>query len=146
MIPEHVQKILNTPRGQFVTIITKRKGNLRVAYQKNIVEKLSTFQVQIGVDYASKVDHTPGPLPWGEWVQFPYLIQHNEKLYIRCTKFRGAKVIAQWYLNGKPVEKEEIAHMLLASENRERTGPDENVVFTICVNDIVNPNNKEMET
>jgi hypothetical protein len=66
-------------------------------------------------------------LPWGQWEVYPYQIGHKGKEYSRVY-FKRCKVI--YLLNGKRVQKREVAHMLKASK------PNKGETFTVTSENI----------
>ncbi len=131
---------LLTRKGQIVTITSRRDCKLRKGVTVRI-EKLSTFQAQVGVDYDKKsaviakretgeLPESNGGLPWGEWEIFPYVIRHNGKRYFRFYTVKSSmQRTAEFFMDGKPVEKETIREFCLASEFREQDGD----CFTFCM-------------
>jgi len=63
-------------------------------------------------------------LPWGQWMEYPYLIEHKGNVYLRL--YFGTSVLnfpkTTFFRNGLEVAKGEIAPLLLASELAEKDG------------------------
>jgi hypothetical protein len=83
------------------------------------------MSIRAGIDYdnlkAVKEKREDGTLPevnqglpWGQWVSFPYLIEHKGSHYIRL--YPSGHVETSYFLNGQPVEIEQIKEFVLASE------------------------------
>ena len=121
-------------KGQIVTLTACRACKTRKDAGNVLVTKRSVFQAQVGVDYNAKASvqekresgelpAEPQPLPWGEWENFPYVIQHKGKRYFRFYTVRNSFVPSvQYYLDGYPVDVEKVRPLLLASEFAERIG------------------------
>lgn len=129
---------LLTKKGYFASIRIVRPGKLRASFKTEKVEKVLVGIVRCGLDYSAQarveklrsqgdLPSEPHPLPWGQWLKFPYVIENKGKLYIRIypifSKQGKIKIRSFWFLNGKRVEKEEIAHMLLSSEFNDDVPP-----------------------
>lgn len=138
---DHLTKLLNR-KGQIATIKTKRAMRMRKGHDP--VFKESEFQCRIGVNYDNigevKEKRASGELPfentglpWGTWLHFPYVIEHKEQYYIRCTavdnNFYRAPIYTQ---NGVVISEEEAKIACLKSE----FGSD-GIVFNIKVDNII---------
>ena len=140
---EHLKTILSR-KGQLVTVKTQRPMKVRKGQEP--VVKHSEFQCRVGVNYdniaAVKEKRAEGQLPaenqglpWGEWVEFPYVIHHKGEYYVRCTVVRNNfRKAPTFTVHGVEITKEEAQVMCLASEFREG---DDNDVFNIKVSSIV---------
>jgi hypothetical protein len=135
--------VLMGRKGQIVTLVTERP--LKVRKNQEQITKRSTFQCRVGVVYdniqAVKDKRADGTLPaenaglpWGEWVEFPYVIAHKGEYYLRCTMLRNAHRVAPTYTRGGvEITREEAQIAALASEFREG---DDNDVFNVKVSSI----------
>lgn len=130
-------------KGQIVTIETERKMKTRKG-QPEII-KHSEFQCRAGVNYdniqavkdgradGSKPAENAG-LPWGEWVAFPYIIEHKGEFYFRCTTVNnGFRCSPRYTIGGVEITKEEAEARCVASEFRDG---DASEVFNIRVSSI----------
>lgn len=125
-------------------IISTRKGaNLRAIFGKdmktrkgveNKVEKITSIVVRGGIDYDNQAVVKEGRgdgtlpqenagLPWGDWVEFPYHIQHKGTDYVRFYSASGLafEPKVEYYLDGIQVDKATIQPLCLASEFPNRT-------------------------
>ena len=107
------------------------------------VEKLSRFVGHTGIDYALAVNREIAseangalptfeakPLPWGEWVmredgtRSKKLITHKGEFYVAMTSTRKIrakrKVKVQFYADGMPVDKADVAAWLPAPSTSNR--------------------------
>lgn len=136
-----VQGFLDTlmsRKGQIVTLVTTRA--MKVRKGQDPIKKTSEFQCRVGVNYdnikAVQEKRAEGQLPaenaglpWGEWVDFPYVIAHKGEYYVRCTILRNAFRKAPTFTrNDVEITKDEAQVACLASEFREG---DDNDVFNV---------------
>jgi hypothetical protein len=143
---KHVITLLSR-KGQIATIHSKRTMKVRKKFEElGIIEKESTFQVRVGVNYdniqvvkdkrqTGELPEENAGLPWGTWAEFPYVIEHKNEYYVRCTLLRNNFVPTTLYWrNGMQITAEEAQEACLASEFKEdRT----NDVFNIKVASIL---------
>lgn len=142
--PQMYLKLLMSRKGQIVTLVTER--NMKVRKNQQPIRKLSEFQCRVGVNYdnikAVKEKRETGELPeknaglpWGEWVEFPYVISHKGELYIRCTAIKNDFVREPVYTqNGDTITKLQAQAQCLASEFSERS---DNEVFNIKLSSLL---------
>lgn len=141
--------ILNTPKGQFLSVIIKRKLKLRAGIIDNLAEKETILNVRAGVEYDNinvvkeKRDEGILPeinqgLPWGVWEKYPFTIKHNKQRYVRLSLNPAAKIESSFFLNNKKVEKEIIAPFVLKSEIESKENSVEVITVKedniVCVN------------
>jgi hypothetical protein len=135
-----VLQLLNKKRGTVATLTTLRA--MKVRKDKPAVQKLSTFQCRVGVEYDNiqavkdkradgRLPAVNGGLPWGEWYDYPHIIEHKGEYYYRCTRVRNSFIPQVTYLQeGQTITKAQAEADCLASEFR---GDTDNEVFTIKV-------------
>ena len=81
-----ILQLLNKKRGTIATLTTLRA--MKVRKDKEPIQKLSTFQARVGVEYdniqAVKDKRASGELPaenaglpWGQWYDYPHIIEHK---------------------------------------------------------------------
>jgi len=143
VLQQHLTQLMSL-RGQIATVKTQRRMKTRKE-QPEII-KHSEFQCLVGVDYETlqsvidgRADGTKPAtnqgLPWGEWVAFPYVIEHKGEFYFRCTRAdTGFYVTPRYTIGGVDITREEAQAKCLASEFRDG---DESEVFNIRVSSIV---------
>lgn len=119
-----LQKILSV-KGQNICLTINRPLGLK---KKAIAEghsgtKHSVTKVRLGIAYDAMKDvkdkredgtlpSEPQPLPWGKWLAYPFIIQHdNGELYLSCKKPSDPNFIpkTEFVLDGKVVSKSELA-------------------------------------
>lgn len=97
------------------------------------IEKMVSAVVRAGINYDKQAvvqekretGELPAEnqgLPWGKWFVFPYVIEHKSEFYLRFYPFPGGKITRQFFMDGKPVEFQDVEAVLLASEKTESTG------------------------
>jgi len=130
---QDVLAYLLTRKGQIVTVHARREMKTRKAVVST-VEKESVFQAQVGVDYDNKarviekresgeLPTENAGLPWGQWVQFPYVIEHKGNFYFRFSVVRNNFIPSvKYFIDGVETTKEQITPLCLASEFAEKTG------------------------
>jgi len=107
-------------KGQFVSVSWKSNPKPKAAFKNLVLEKRSKAVVRAGIDYAhlaENKDKEVQPLPWGKWKQFPYVIEHNGKDYIRL--YPNNKPETNYFINGAEVNKEEFFEKLPDSEKNK---------------------------
>jgi hypothetical protein len=135
-----ILQLLNKRRGTIATLTTLRA--MKVRKDKEPIEKLSTFQARVGVEYdnikavqdkraSGELPQENQGLPWGQWYDYPHIIEHKGEYYYRCTRVRNNFQSQVTYLrNGQEISRQEAEQDCLASEFR---GDTDNEVFTIKV-------------
>ncbi len=135
-----ILQLLNKRRGTIATLTTLRA--MKVRKDKEPIEKLSTFQARVGVEYdnikavqdkraSGELPQENQGLPWGQWYDYPHIIEHKGEYYYRCTRVRNNFQSQVTYLrNGQEISRQEAEQDCLASEFRGDTA---NAVFTIKV-------------
>ena len=131
-------------KGQIATITTTRA--LKVRKNETAINKTSTFQCRVGVDYDNikvvqekrengEIPTENAGLPWGQWEIFPYVIEHKGERYFRCTTIRNNFIPKTTYIrDGVEISVEEAQRAALASEFRAGDSSD---VFNIKISSIV---------
>lgn len=138
-----VNKIVKTKgKGQFANMTWNKE--LKVKKGINVkVEKISSAMVRFGVEYenigAVKEKHggefTAQPLKWGKWSDYPYFIEHNGNMYLRCATVANTKIKTQYFADGVEITKAEAEQMCLKSEFGKSGS--ELAVFTIKTENIL---------
>jgi len=151
-LPARVQALCAL-HGQFASLRIVRE--LKVRKGKEAIIKDSNLICRIGVDYDNitqvqvKRDNNLLPkenagLPWGQWLIFPYVIEHKGQYYVRCTQNNGNKCSipkTTYRQNGVEITKEEAKADALASEFADRSDRD---VFNVTVGNILEVNGKPL--
>ena len=81
-------------------------------------------------------------LPWGQWSEYPWLIEHKGKFYLRL--YNGTSSLttpkSTFFMDGIEAEKAEVAPFLLASELAEKDGD----CFTCSIENLTRVNHEEL--
>ena len=138
--------VTGSKKGAFRSIVWEREMKVKKAFAGNIIVKRSAGVVRFGVEYdnmkavqakreSGELSSQNAGLMWGEWMMYPYFIQHKGNVYLRCAKSPKNKVQSEYFLNGRKVDKSVIENMCLASEFKNNTS--ELDVFTINTENII---------
>lgn len=144
-----ILKTLLENKDQPVHIKTSKEMKVRKGQEP--ITKISEYTALVGGDYeklqstierrqlneAAGVEPTEnsGKLPWGEWVDFPYIISHKDETYIRLTKLPESTGKSTYFRNGIEITKDEAIEACLASEFPKT--PSETEIFNIKVKSIL---------
>jgi hypothetical protein len=147
MSNEHADSFLNllmSRKGQIVTLVTERP--MKVRKNQLPITKRSEFQCRVGVNYdnikavqekreTGELPAENAGLPWGEWVEFPYVISHKGELYLRCTVLNNDFYREPVYTQqGDVISRETAQEQCLASEFSARG---DNEVFTVKLSSVL---------
>lgn len=118
-------------------IATGGVGTARVAWQTEVkpaaahkgthLSKVTRAMVMTGVNYADlavNANTSTGPLPWGEWAQFPHIITHKGTDYARLYVIDGT-VETIYMVDGSLVDRDTFNQYLTpsaAKSNRPKGG------------------------
>jgi hypothetical protein len=78
-------------------------------------------------------------LPWGEWVNFPYQIDHKDKSYFRFYLPTGGAIQrpkVEYFVDDKAVAKDEFASYLTNSERDKMYSEDRDPCFVVNADNI----------
>ena len=144
--------------ANIVSIISSHKGsNLRATWEKPLktrkgieskITKRTKMVIRGGIDYDNigvvqekrengELPSENAGLPWGQWANFPYHIEHKGTDYARFYPASGIKFVpeVQYFLDGIETDKATIQPMCLASEFPNRD--EEPLCFTIKADNVV---------
>ena len=136
-----INKILSS-KGQFVKAVWKSNPTPAAAHKKAgiVLEKKTSAVCRAGINFANLSSVKLGieneergevqELPWGEWLQFPYVIEHKESLYLRLYP-SDTKSNTIYYVNGEVVEKDTFASYLTPSESAKLYSGEKPECFTV---------------
>ncbi len=148
-VPELVANLLQL-KGQFVRFGCVRDLKLKVGAVP--VQKASLFTCRVGVDYdnirdviakreSGELPAENAGLPWGRWHTFPYVIEHNDKWYFRCTSVKSSMPETAFRRAGVIITKEEAMEFARSEEKREDR---DNDVFNVTIDNIVTLNGERV--
>jgi len=123
--------IVSAPKGANIILEWVRPAKVKKACVDNI-EKHVRMVGRMGIEYdnmkSTQEKRESGDAPkenaglqWGEWLEYPYLIQHKGKVYLRLYTGTSKKTPpkVEWLCNGETVQRETLDSVLLASEKQE---------------------------
>lgn len=123
-----------TPKGCNIVCEWKRACKTRKGVS-SIVTKHVRMVGRMGIEYDNINDvqekreegtlpAVNAGLPWGQWSEYPWLIEHKGKYYLRLYKGTSATTTPEvtFFLEGLEVPKSSVAPLLLASELAEHDG------------------------
>lgn len=150
-----MDKILSA-KGNFVKAKWKSNPKPAAQFKTVLLEKVTESVVRAGINFSNlssvKDAIAAGergevqPLPFGEWLKFPYIIKHTPKgsadevLYVRLYPSDGINHYPKsvFYADGKEVTKEEFAQYLTPSAAKELLNPESRPeCFTIKADNIL---------
>ncbi len=139
---QEIKSILGNRKGQNVKAIWGKTMKTRKGIT-HIVEKLTSLVVRAGIDYdnmglvqekreAGELPAENAGLPWGQWAEFPFHIEHKGTDYARFYPASGLEFTpkVEYYLDGLQVEKSAIVEFCLASEF-PKAGEEKPLCFTV---------------
>lgn len=137
--------VTSATKGSFHSMLWERPMKTKKMYSNHVIIKRSYGVVRFGVEYdnmkAVQAKRESGELPavnqglrWGTWALYPYFVQHNEKMYLRCATSQHNRIQSEYFLDGVKVDKSVVEKMCLASEFHQTDALD---VFTVNVENIL---------
>ena len=148
---EIVSKALSK-KGNFSSYTTLKTCKTLKSFEGKIEKLTRAKNIMIGAAYDNRQAvieaRANGELPsenqglnGREWVQYPILLRSlvNGKELIRVNVLNNSKFESQYFLNGQPIEYEQIEQYLQSSE-RKRPSDKPLTVFDITVDNIIELN------
>jgi hypothetical protein len=145
MFSQNVNYLL-AKKGQIVSFHTVR--DMKVRKGQDPIQKESWFLARVGVAYDNiqnvkdkredgRLPEENAGLPWGQWLEFPYVIGHKGEEYVRCSTLKNSKVKGRvvYTRHGVEISRDEAVRACLASEFKERN--DDSDVFNIKASSIL---------
>lgn len=130
-------EMMNDKKGQYAQA-TWSSVVKTPAKSSDVVIKTTTATVRTGIAYSNltqNADKETGPLPWGEWLVFPFVVTHNGNDYARLYLAESFQVTQTFTLNGVPCTKEEAQAVTLPSAwNKKSDGP--TLTFTVKMENV----------
>jgi len=113
-----IEHILNC-KGQYISLTIKSEPKPSAAHRNKRLEKFTSSKFRAGISFQnlksvkdaieSKERGEVQPLPWGKWKQYPYIVEHKDKEYIRLypaiNSDTGMEVV--YKVDGKEVSRSE---------------------------------------
>jgi len=144
---EIIQQI-ESRRGQHVLVTWQRVAKTLKGASSLLIVKRTSAWVRSGINYANLgevkegiADGTRGevqPLPWGEWIQFPFIIGHKGMEYVRLypATFDNLVPSVEWSINGRPATYEAVEPYVQSSEKR-KSEDDKPLCFTVKAESVI---------
>jgi len=143
---EILAKILDC-KGQYVSLITKSEVKPAASYRNVRLEKVITNKYRAGIEFrnlkAVKDAIESGergeiqPLRWGKWKQYPYIIEHKGKEYVRLYPATNSDsgISVTYKVDGKEVSRGEFnAYLVPSAVEKQGETPE---CFYIAVDNIL---------
>ena len=114
-------------KGQFVTARWQSVVGTAAGFKHLNITKITSAVVRSGIDFANLTSVKVGiengereevkSLPWGKWLNFPYIIGHKNKEYVRLYPSLSANHIPKvsYFVDGIETPKAEILQYLTGS-------------------------------
>ena len=155
MLFEKVKKIVkNLKRGNYVMEYETPLKTLKSAPNGLVIMKQVRKVVRFGIEYKNTKYHktrvlnglkSDGSLPWGEWEEYKYFINHKEEKYLRYYNSSfNHKTKIKYVLNGKELTSEELQELVdlkYISSNELQPKKNESGCYSINVKNIKSINN-----
>lgn len=138
----------NTPKGAFKSMVWERQLKTKKQYADSIITKRTTgTALRFGCSYSNlkavkegRANGTkpsePQPLIGRHWI-LPNLISQSDrtgKTLLRVSLANNSKMETEYFLNGRKVNKEDIAPMCYASETKAHEHTE---VFDVSTDSII---------
>ena len=96
------------------------------AFEGTDLRKVAVATVRTGIEYANlgvNEGRETGALPWGEWLEYPYIVVHKGQYYARLYVLEDSVKVTH-YVNGQETDRETFGGYLTRSarESRRPTG------------------------
>ena len=131
-------------KGGFVKVMWKSQPKPAAKFKGKNLEKITDAVCRAGIDFANLSPVKEGiesgergeveSLPWGEWKQFPYIIEHKGAEYVRLYPSTNPdqRAKSNFFVDGVKVDKETFASYLTPSAAKKLLEPeDAPLCFTI---------------
>lgn len=143
---QNIMSVLGGVSGNHVSVSFKTEPTPAAAFKNLALKKITTGAFRAGIDYANLSVVKEGiengergeveSLPWGEWVEFPYHINHKGKDYVRLYPPVGGYIQipkVQYFINEQEVDKETFNSMLTPSAAKAKNKN----CFTVAADNIL---------
>lgn len=117
-----LERIKRHPGAFLRVVVASPVPTLKSVDGVNVIKR-STLYVTAGTEFANRKDVREaieagergevGPLPWGEWDQYPYSLTHKGQTYVRLYPPTAAQLASfnlaprvEWFANGEPISRD----------------------------------------
>ena len=151
-----------TIKGQFVSVSWISTKKPAAAHKDKKLTKKSKGVFRAGINFSKLGAVIDGirdgergevqKLPWGQWKQFPYVIEHKDSQYVRLyppaktitmedgtpkrvSDWSAARMVVEYFVDDQPTTKQEFLKFLTPSEaNSDGDLPD---CFTVKADNLI---------
>jgi hypothetical protein len=125
------QRVAKSFKGCSLLIVKRTSAWVRSGIEYG---NLGVVKEAIALDLRGPVE----PLPWGEWVKYPFIIGHKGMEYVRLYSASFDNLVPQveWSINGRPSTYESVEQYLLSSERRKGED-DKPLCFTVKAESVI---------
>ena len=148
---EEIKSVIKSHKGQNLSVIlgkqlkTRKRildsamigdNEITITGEAPVVEKVTSIVIRGGVEYDNQkvvmegrddgtLPEENAGLPWGQWVEYPFHIEHKGSDYARFYAASGLSFEpkVEYYLNGELTTKAIVEPLCLASEFRKSDDP-----------------------
>ena len=136
---------LLSKKGQFVNVVYEKPiKQLKTSPYAKVTKEVSLVG-RAGVTYdniqkvkdkreSGELPEENQGLPYGFWINYPYILEHKGKQYARLSLVQNNKPKITYKINGKEVDQKTALEYSLASEKPKEDKPD---VINICLDNII---------
>jgi hypothetical protein len=133
--------------GQFISAIFRSEKKPAAIHKGTLLEKRIEGVFRAGIDFGNLGSVKDGiekgergqvqPLPFGEWLKFPYLIQHKETQYVRLYPTKNCVLKVQYLVNGVESTKENFLSFLTPSDKAKAENGERPECITVKVSNLI---------
>lgn len=151
---KQIIETLKNASGRVTTVKFKGTVGTAAAFKGLSITKITSAVVRSGVDFANLATVKEGiangerdevkPLSWGKWMDFPYIINHTNKMgeykeYVRLYPSINSKQIptVSYFVDGVETPKAEILQYLTNSAVDKMTNGEKPECFTLTTSNIL---------
>jgi len=133
--------------GQFISATFKSEKKPAAKHKGTLLEKRIEGVFRAGIDFgnlgsvkdaiANGERGEVQPLPFGEWLKFPYLIQYKETQYVRLYPTKNCVLKVQYLINGVESTKENFLSFLTPSDKAKAENGERPDCITVKVSNLI---------
>jgi hypothetical protein len=133
--------------GQFISATFKSEKKPAAIHKNTLLEKRIEGVFRAGIDFgnlgsvkdaiANGERGEVQPLPFGEWLKFPYLIQYKETQYVRLYPTKNCVLKVQYLVNGVESTKDNFLSFLTPSDKAKAENGEKPECITVKVSNLI---------
>jgi len=133
--------------GQFISATFKSEKKPAAIHKGTVLEKRIEGIFRAGINFgnlgsvkdaiANGERGEVQPLPFGEWLKFPYLIQYKETQYVRLYPTKNCVLKVQYLVNGVESTKENFLSFLTPSDKAKAENGEKPDCITVKVSNLI---------